>query len=89
MQPSWCVELSRHQLGCIIVGRDGVGERLDEHNHDSDERPTRAQGITWHGWRAQQTLWTHLDRTGCLIRLGSGLARHLLATTVEPPSHFG
>jgi len=64
-----CVMLSRHQVGCVIVGRDGVGEALDRYQHDSGARPSGAEDLTWSGWQAQATLWDRLERSGRLIRI--------------------
>lgn len=65
----WCVMLSRHQLGCVIVTRDGVGEALEGHLHDSGERPGGAEDRIWQGWRAHLTLWRELKRLDRLIKL--------------------
>jgi hypothetical protein len=65
----WCVALSRHQLGCIIVTRDGVGETLERHQHDSAERPTGADNTQWAGWRAHRDLWSALQETLRIERL--------------------
>ncbi len=64
-----CVMLSRHQVGCVIVGRDGVGEALDRYQHDSGARASAAEDATWSGWRARATLWEQLERSGRLIRI--------------------
>jgi AAA domain-containing protein len=65
----WCVSLSRHQIGCVIVTRDGISDTLDRHQHDSASRPTGADDPQWAGWLAHRELWTALERTGRLVRL--------------------
>jgi hypothetical protein len=64
-----CVQLSRHQLACVIVGRDGVGEALDAHQHDVSARATEAVDAEFVGWRAHSKLWSRLDRASRLTRL--------------------
>lgn len=64
-----CVQLSRHQLGCVIVGRDGVGEALVDHQHDVSARATEAVDTEFVGWRAHRELWSRLDSAGRLVRL--------------------
>lgn len=65
----WCVSLSRHLLGCIIVGRDGIGESLERHSHNCADRPMGAEDTEWSGWKAHFGIWTDLERRGCLVRL--------------------
>ncbi|MGB7587802.1 MAG: AAA family ATPase, partial [Solirubrobacterales bacterium] len=64
-----CVQLSRHQLGCIIVGRDGVRETLANHQHDVSARAPEAVDSEFLGWRAHSELWSRLDSAKRLIRL--------------------
>lgn len=64
-----CVMSSRHQLGCIIVGRDGVGRALEDHQHDCAQRPSGAEDLAWSGWRAHRTLWSMLEDKGRLVRV--------------------
>jgi hypothetical protein len=64
----WCVMLSRHQAACVIVGRDGVGELLDRHEHDCAARPMGADNTEWRGWRAHHHIWTELERQGRIVR---------------------
>lgn len=65
----WCVMLSRHQSACIIVGRDGIGEALDRHQHDCAERPLGAEDMEWQGWRAHERLWHELSNLGQIIHV--------------------
>jgi hypothetical protein len=64
-----CVMSSRHQLGCIIIGRDGVGAALDEHQHDCAQRPSGSADAAWDGWRAHRTLWSKLETSDRLVRV--------------------
>ncbi len=64
-----CVMTSRHQLGVILVGRDGVAAALERHQHDTAERPSGTEDAQWAGWRAHHRLWTALDTMGRLIRI--------------------
>ena len=63
-----CVMTSRHQLGCILVTRDGVGDDLAEHVHDSSKRPSGARDHAWYGYRAHQQLWSALEDAGRIVR---------------------
>jgi hypothetical protein len=65
----WCVMLSRHQGACIIVGRDGIGDALERHEHDCAERPLGAEDVEWRGWRAHEWLWRELERRGRAFRV--------------------
>jgi hypothetical protein len=65
----FCVMLSRHQLACIVVGRDGVGEALERHSHDCAKRALGAENAEWAGWRAHSHIWGELERRECLIRV--------------------
>jgi AAA domain len=65
----WCVMLSRHQLGCVIVGRDGIGETLAAHRHDCGARALGGANTEWNGWQAHRTIWERLEQEGRLIRM--------------------
>jgi hypothetical protein len=65
----FCVALSRHQVGCIVVTRDGVGEDLDAHSHNCADRALGAENAEWKGWRAHQRLWSELERRGRLLHM--------------------
>jgi len=62
-----CVMLSRHQVGCIIVTRDGVGESLDRYDHDSGARPVSAEDTAWNGYRAHLQLWRKLEASKRIV----------------------
>jgi hypothetical protein len=64
-----CVGLSRHQLACILVTRDGIGEALDRHQHDCEHRPLGAEDIQWEGWSANRKIWAELEDHDRLFRL--------------------
>jgi hypothetical protein len=67
-----CVMLSRHQLGCILVSRDGVGDTLARHRQQS-ARLLATADEEWMGWRAHSLIWNELEARGRLWRL-SGLS---------------
>jgi hypothetical protein len=62
-----CVMLSRHEIGCIVVTRDGIAEALDDYRHDSGARPTGAEDRIWAGREAHWALWTELERRNRII----------------------
>ncbi len=64
-----CVMLSRHQVGCVLVARDGVGDALARHQHDCAARAAEADDAEWNGWRAHERLWRTLDDAGRLVRV--------------------
>lgn len=64
-----CVMLSRHRLACIIVTRDGVRSRLEEHVFDSSERAMGAADEEWSGWQAHHSIWNNLESAGLVFRL--------------------
>lgn len=64
-----CVMLSRHQVACVVVARDGIGEALSAHRQDCANRPMGADDVEWMGRQAHTTLWSELERSGRLIRL--------------------
>jgi hypothetical protein len=74
----WCVMLSRHQLGCIIVGRGNIGAALERHQHDCASRSLGMADEQWHGWRAHQTLWTQLLHSGAVVELTREAESHLV-----------
>lgn len=65
----WCVALSRHLLGCVIVGRDGIGGAIEEHSHDCAARPMGADDAPWAGRRAHGSVWAELERQDRLVRV--------------------
>jgi hypothetical protein len=52
-----CVMLSRHQVGCVVVTRDGIADALEAHQRDSESRPAGAENPQWSGWLAHRELW--------------------------------
>jgi len=64
----WCVMLSRHQLGCVIVGREGIGAALERHRHNCADRPMGVDNAEWAGWRAHVALWGSMERMGRIVR---------------------
>ena len=65
----FCVMLTRHQLGCILVARDGIGDALASHNHDCAGRHLGAPNAEWHGWEAHNYIWRLLEERNRLIRI--------------------
>jgi hypothetical protein len=64
----FCVMLSRHQVACFVVSRDGIGERLDAHLHDCASRPLESENAEWTGWNAHRAVWGFLEGNGRLVR---------------------
>jgi hypothetical protein len=60
--------LSRHQLGCIIVGRESIGRRLEDHQHACGECPFGGENLEWSGRQAHVALWNRLKLEKRLIR---------------------
>lgn len=52
-----CVMLSRHLLGCVIVGRESIGATIGGYMHDSRSTPIGAKDKAWTGFRAHATVW--------------------------------
>lgn len=53
----FCVMLSRHLLGCVVVGRESVSTSIDGYMHDSRPTPIGAKDKAWMGFRAHATVW--------------------------------
>jgi hypothetical protein len=68
----WCVSLSRHRLGCIIVGRASVEDVLREYVHPCDTAAAGARDDVWSGFQAHRSIWAELRQQGRLFRLGHG-----------------
>jgi hypothetical protein len=66
----WCVSLSRHRLGCIIVGRGSVEDVLRDYVHPCDEAAAGARDDVWSGFQAHRSIWAELQQQGRLFRLG-------------------
>lgn len=62
-----CVMLSRHQLGCFVVGRESIGHRIAAYMHDSRPTPIGAVDRTWLGHRAHAAVWHALARQQRLV----------------------
>lgn len=65
----WCVSLSRHQIGCIIVARESVTEVIREYVHSCDTVAAGAKDKTWSGFRAHRTIWNYLAKQGRIFAL--------------------
>lgn len=64
-----CVMTTRHQLGCIIVSRDGVADQLTTHVQDTSRRPSGSVDHTWLGHQANSSLWSRLEADGRVFRM--------------------
>ncbi|TPN49489.1 hypothetical protein FJ976_17315 [Mesorhizobium sp. B1-1-9] len=60
----WCVSLSRHQIGCIIVARETVRDVIANYVHGCDTVAAGAEDATWAGYEAHRRIWTALDTQG-------------------------
>lgn len=65
----WCVSLSRHQIGCIIVARETVRDVIAEYVHGCDTVAAGAEDATWAGYEAHRRVWTALDTQGRIFSL--------------------
>lgn len=65
----WCVSLSRHQVGCIIVARSSVTEVIRDYVHRCDTVAAGARDATWAGFNAHRTIWTTLVDRGHVYEL--------------------
>jgi hypothetical protein len=65
----WCVALSRHQIGCVIVARASVDDAIRDYVHACDTAAAGARDLVWSGYQAHHRIWSELDRTGRLFRL--------------------
>ncbi len=48
-----CVALSRHRVGCIVLGRAGIATRIEHTPYGGDRAPEEAHDAEWAGRRAQ------------------------------------
>jgi hypothetical protein len=62
-----CVLISRHQLACVLVARDGIREALQRHEHDSASRPSGSDNVSWRGWKANLALLDALEAAGRVV----------------------
>ena len=65
----WCVMLSRHLYGCIVVARGNVDAALADYQHDCGRTPSGAEDAIWRGYRAHAGVWDELRRRNRLLRL--------------------
>jgi hypothetical protein len=65
----WCVALSRHLLGCLIVCRESVAQVVDEYRHTCDTAAAGARDSVWAGYTAHRAIWSELGRQGRLFRV--------------------
>lgn len=65
----WCVSLSRHQIGCIIVARESVREVIESYVHGCDTVAAGAVDATWSGFKAHRRIWRELERRGRIYAL--------------------
>lgn len=56
----WCVSLSRHQIGCVVVARESVTGLIRDYVHGCDTTPAGARDTTWSGFEAHRRIWTAL-----------------------------
>lgn len=64
----WCVALSRHLLGCVIVCRESVAQVIDEYRHTCDTVAAGARDSVWAGYVAHRAIWSELERQRRLFR---------------------
>ena len=60
----WCVSLSRHLLGCIILARASVDQVIEQYLHRSDSAAAGAEDTVWGGYVAHRKIWTQLKENG-------------------------
>ncbi len=65
----WCVALSRHQLGCVVVGRASVEATIASYLHRSDTAAAGAEDTVWQGFVAHRHIWSELKRHGRIFAL--------------------
>lgn len=65
----WCVSLSRHQIGCIIVARESVTELIRDYVHGCDTVAAGARDTTWAGFAAHRRIWQTLGDQGRVFAL--------------------
>jgi hypothetical protein len=60
----WCVSLSRHQIGCIVVAREAVRGVIADYVHGCDTVAAGAEDATLSGFEAHRRIWTSLKSQG-------------------------
>jgi hypothetical protein len=63
----FCVMLSRHLLGCIIVTRASVEDSLQSYIHKCGASPWGADDRAWSGYLAHEKFWKELKRRDRMI----------------------
>jgi len=64
----FCVMLSRHQLACILVGRESIQRQLESYMHDTRPTPIGSVDSVWNGYRAHSSVWAALLDGNRVIR---------------------
>jgi AAA domain len=64
----YCVMLSRHQVGCIIVARENVTQAIGGYRHDCGKTVSGAEDRSWNGYNAHRIVWDELNTRGRLLR---------------------
>lgn len=65
----WCVALSRHQIGSIIVARASVTDVIRDYVHTCDTVAAGARDTTWNGFQAHRMIWSELLDKGRVFAL--------------------
>jgi hypothetical protein len=65
----WCVSLSRHQIGCIVVARASTTEMIRDYVHGCDTVAAGAKDVTWKGFEAHRHIWQTLLAEGRVFSL--------------------
>jgi hypothetical protein len=68
MAGRWCVALSRHQIGCIIVARASVEDVIDGYLHTCDTAPAGGRDMVWSGFESHRRILAELAREERLFR---------------------
>jgi len=63
----WCVMLSRHLHGCVVVARGNIESVLGDYLHDCGRTPSGAEDAIWRGYRAHSGVWDALKRRDRLL----------------------
>ena len=63
----WCVMLSRHLHGCIVVARGNVDAAFADYRHNCGRTPSGAEDGIWRGYRAHSGVWKELKRRNRLL----------------------
>jgi hypothetical protein len=65
----WCVSLSRHQIGCIVVARESTTALIRDYVHGCDTVAAGARDVTWAGFQAHRMIWKTLQDQGRIFSL--------------------